>query len=380
MLNNLDLYRSETARDKSRTGIDLAKVGLLYQIDTTAANKTPTIQVGYDASSASVGDVVALYEGSTMLARKVLTSADVGGGNKTVNLTVAQSLAPGEHDIVARYTDTAGNTVNGPARHVSVRSDGDPVTLTELGVRSSKQAPIAAQALNASESRYAVLNDLDPSEASGHTAGGPVFSGKVGGGRASDRYVVTIEMGGKVLAFDEVAAGDFSISLPAGSLPPGLYSDVTVTASRSAGSGLGQSTAVQGLKLGWYWAAQLAGDILGGNGNDEIALGSTRFSTATFVQTGAGQDKVIVGSFGRTDNLAATVGDFTLGVDKVEVFNQTLTQANLSRFVTASAGANPNDTRLVIDLDGAGPGTLTYTLMLQNVVYNSVNTATIFGV
>jgi hypothetical protein len=33
----------------------------------------------------------------------------------------------------------------------------------------------------------------------------------------------------------------------------------------------------------------------------------------------------------------------------------------------------------VIDLDGAGPGTLTYTLMLQNVVYNNLNTASIFG-
>lgn len=142
---------------------------------------------------------------------------------------------------------------------------------------------------------------------------------------------------------------------------------------------LGQSAVVQGLKLGWYWAAQSSGDILGGNGNDEIALGSTRSSTATFVQTGAGQDKIIVGSYGRTENLAATVSDFTVGVDKVEVFNQTLTQANLSSFVRASAGANPNDTRLVIDLDGAGPGTLTYTLMLQNVVYNNLNTASIFG-
>ncbi|RAN44827.1 hypothetical protein RB25_20025 [Herbaspirillum rubrisubalbicans] len=77
---------------------------------------------------------------------------------------------------------------------------------------------------------------------------------------------------------------------------------------------------------------------------------------------------------------APSVTDFTLGADKVQVFNQNLTAANLSSFVTASAGVNPNDTRLIIDLDGAGSGTLTYTLMLQNVVYNSINTATIFGV
>ncbi len=374
-----DLYRAEAAQDKSGTGIDLANIGLLYQIDTGRANKTPTIQVGYDGSRAAVGDVVALFEGNTLLARKVLTSADVGAGNKTVDLTVTQSLVPGEHDIVARYTDTAGNTVSGPARHVSVAAGGDPVTLTDLAVRSSNQAPASAQALNASENRYAVLNDLDTTQASGHTAGGPIFSGKVGGANAGDRYVVTVSMDGKVLAFDEVAAGDFAIRLPAGSLAPGLYSDLTITASRVGGSDPGQTTAVQGLKLGWYWAAQSAGDIAGGNGNDDIALGATRHGAATFVQTGAGQDKVIVGAFGARENLSATVGDFTLGVDKVEVFNQTLTLANLSRFVTASAGANANDTRLTIDLDGAGPGTLTYTLMLQNVMYNSANTASIFG-
>lgn len=379
VLNNLDLYRSETARDKSSTGIDLANIGLLYQIDTGRANKTPTIQVGYDGSRAAAGDVVALFEGNTLLARKVLTRDDVGAGNKTVSLTVAQSLAPGEHDIVARYTDTAGNTVSGPAQHVSVAAGRDAVTLTDLAVRSSNQAPASAQALNASENHYAVVNDLDATQASGHTAGGPLFSGKVGGANAGDRYVVTISMGGTVLAFDEVAAGDFAIRLPAGSLAPGLYSDLTITASRVGGSDPGQTTAVQGLKLGWYWAAQSARDIAGGNGNDDIALGATPYGAATFVQTGAGQDKIIVGSFGRNDNLSATVGDFTLGVDKVEVFNQTLTLANLSRFVTASAGANANDTRLTIDLDGAGPGTLTYTLMLQNVMYNSANTASIFG-
>ncbi len=379
VLNRKDLYEATPAQDKSRTGIDLANIGLLYQIDTTAPNRTPTIQVGYDGSRAAVGDVVALFEGNTMLARKVLTSADVGVGNKTVNLTVAQSLAAGEHDIVARYTDTAGNTVSSAAQHVSVAAGSNPVTLTELSVRGSTQAPAAAQALNASETGYAVVNDLDATQASGHAASGPVISGKVGGGSASDRYVVTIEMGGKVLAFGEVTAGDFSVTLPAGALAPGLYRDLTVTASRSDGAALGQSAVVQGLKLGWYWAAQSAGDILGGNGNDEIALGSTRFSTATIVQTGAGQDKIIVGAYGRTENLSATVSDFTIGVDKVGVFNQTITQANLSSFVRASAGANPNDTRLIIDLDGAGPGTQSYTLMLQNVVYNNLNTASIFG-
>ncbi len=375
-----DLYQATPSPDKSRTGIDLANIGLLYQIDTNRPNKTPTIQVGYDGSRAAVGDVVALFEGSTMLARKVLTSDDVGSGNKTVSLTVAQSLAPGEHDIVTRYTDTAGNIVNGAAQHVSVPAGSDVVTLSNLAVRQGEQGPASAQALNTSETGYAMVSEVLTSQASGHAASGPIFSGRVGGGSATDRYLVTIEMGGKVVAFDEVAAGDFSISIPAGALPAGLYRDVNITASLSSGSALGQSTTVQGLKLGWYWAQQSAGDIVGGAGNDDILLGAMRFSTATLVQTGAGDDRIIVGSFGRSANLAATVTDFTLGADKVQVFNQNLTAANLSSFVTASAGVNPNDTRLIIDLDGAGSGTLTYTLMLQNVVYNSINTATIFGV
>ncbi|EOA02494.1 inner membrane protein [Herbaspirillum frisingense GSF30] len=37
-------------------------------------------------------------------------------------------------------------------------------------------------------------------------------------------------------------------------------------------------------------------------------------------------------------------------------------------------------TRLVIDLDGAGAGTQTYSLHLQNVAYNPANTHTLFGV
>lgn len=375
-----DLYQVGTNPGKTLTGIDLANIGLLYQF-AGGFNKTPTIQVGYDGSRAVVGDVVTLMEGNTILARKVLTSDDVGAGNKVVSLKVAQSLTPGEHDIVARYTDAAGNTVSGPAQHVSVPAGGDVVTLSNLAVRHGEKDLASAQALNTSETGYAMISEVVGSQASGHAASGPVFSGRVGGGRATDRYVVTIEMGGKIVAFDEVAAGDFSISIPSGILPAGMYRDINITASLSTGSSSpGQSTAVQGLKMGWYWAQQSAGDIVGGNGNDDIMLGATRFSAATIIQTGAGDDRIIVGSFGRSENLSATVGDFTLGVDKVRIFNQDLSAANLSRFVTASAGPTANDTRLVIDLDGAGPGTLTYTLHLQNVVYNAANTNTIFGV
>lgn len=52
---------------------------------------------------------------------------------------------------------------------------------------------------------------------------------------------------------------------------------------------------------------------------------------------------------------------------------------NLDSFVKASSYNNVS-TKLVIDLDGAGPGTSTYNLYLQNVQYNPNSIATIFGV
>ncbi|WP_299530902.1 hypothetical protein [uncultured Herbaspirillum sp.] len=42
--------------------------------------------------------------------------------------------------------------------------------------------------------------------------------------------------------------------------------------------------------------------------------------------------------------------------------------------------ANGSSTKVVVDLDGSGPGTQTYTLNLQNVAYNPNNTHTLFGV
>ncbi|WP_039783162.1 hypothetical protein [Herbaspirillum huttiense] len=376
--NGVDQHKVQPDLETGLSDVGLANIGLLYQLSVANTSSRPVIRVRFDSSNNVAGNVIELYEGGRLVGSKTLVASDLGGGPKEVDVAVFQSLSAGRHDLEVRYTDTGGNSVNSNLS-VNVAAGGAPVTLSDLGVRGSKQSASEAQSLGQSGASYAVISDADTSFASGHGNQGPVFVGTVGGGSASDRYLVTIQMGGKVVAFEDVGAGDFSIGLSAGSLAPGLYRDLTVTASRASGNEPGQSTAVQGLKLGWYWAAQSVNDIFGGNGNDDIVIGTTHYSAASFVQTGAGQDKVIVGAFGRSDNLAATVGDFVLGVDKVEVFNQSLTQANLSRFVTASAGVNPNDTRLSIDLDGAGPGTLTYTLMLQNVAYNSANTATIFG-
>lgn len=48
--------------------------------------------------------------------------------------------------------------------------------------------------------------------------------------------------------------------------------------------------------------------------------------------------------------------------------------------VLEDEGTEVVPTRLVIDLDGAGAGTQTYSLHLQNVAYNPANTHTLFGV
>ncbi|WP_343725694.1 hypothetical protein [Herbaspirillum huttiense] len=96
------------------------------------------------------------------------------------------------------------------------------------------------------------------------------------------------------------------------------------------------------------------------------------------VQTGAGDDKITVGSFGKTSGLKATVTDFTVGMDRVKVFGQILNQDFVKNYVTAS-DLN-GSTQLQIDLDGAGAGKLYYHLTLQGVQYNPSTIGSIFGV
>lgn len=186
----------------------------------------------------------------------------------------------------------------------------------------------------------------------------------------------------KVIAFGEVKAGDFSLTTPANLLAPGMYHDLTITATNtSAGVNNGQTTVVQNQALGWYWVPQKLESLTGGAGDDQIQLSVTAAGANTVVQTGLGKDTLVLGAFGTSDSskLVATVSDFTLGQDKVAVFAQTITKDNLSSFVQASS-YNTSSTKLVVDLDGAGSGNTVYTLYLQNVAYNPGNTHTIFGV
>ncbi|MDR9835834.1 adhesin [Herbaspirillum huttiense] len=377
--NGMDQYKLDPDIETSITNYGLANIGVLYELNAGATSGRPVVRVGYDGSRSAEGDLIGLYEGDHLVGSKILTAGDVGAGQRTMEVTVFQSLSAGAHDLVARYTDTAGNVVNSGSMRVTVAAGAAPVTLTDLRVHGSQQSVADAKVLGQSDTTYATISDQDTRFGSGHGLRGPVFVGKVGGGAASDRYLVTIQMGGKILAFEEVGAGDFSIGIPAGSLAPGYYQDLSISASvLTPGARLGQTTTTQGLKLGWYWAAQAGTAIMGGKGNDELVVGAAAdASVGTLVQTGAGDDTITVGSFGKLTGLKATVSDFVVGVDKVKVFGQVASTEFVKSYVTAS---NLNgSTHLQIDLDGGGPGKLYYQLTLQGVNYNPANVGSIFG-
>ncbi|WP_075256497.1 hypothetical protein [Herbaspirillum camelliae] len=379
--NSVDQYKVSPDLETGLSDVGLANIGLLYQLSVVNTSSRPVLRVRFDSSHNVVGNMIELYEGGRLVGSKTLTASDLGGGPKEVDVTVFQSLSAGKHDLEIRYTDTGGNAVSSNLS-LDVTAGGAPVTLTDLAVRGNKQSAAEAQSLGQSGTSYAVISDADTSFASGHGNLGPVFVGKVGGGDAADRYLVTIQMGGKVVAFEDVGAGSFSIGIPAGILPPGYYQDLSISATvLTAGARLGQTTSMQGLKLGWYWAAQAGTAIVGGNGNDELVLGAAADPEAPggiLVQTGAGDDRITVGSFGKTSALRATVTDFTIGMDRVKVFDQIVNQDFVKNFVTAS-DLN-GSTQLQIDLDGAGAGRLYYHLTLQGVQYNPSTIGSIFGV
>ncbi|MEN2673254.1 hypothetical protein [Herbaspirillum huttiense] len=379
--NGVDQYKVSPDLETGLSDVGLANIGLLYQLSVANTSSRPVIRVRFDSSNNVAGNVIELYEGGRLVGSKTLVASDLGGGPKEVDVAVFQSLSAGRHDLEVRYTDTGGNSVNSNLS-VNVAAGGAPVTLSDLGVRGSKQSASEAQSLGQSGASYAVISDADTSFASGHGNQGPVFVGTVGGGSASDRYLVTIQMGGKVVAFEDVGAGSFAIGIPAGVLPPGYYQDLSISATvLTPGARLGQTTSMQGLKLGWYWAAQAGTSIVGGNGNDELVLGAAadpEIVGGIRVQTGAGDDRITVGSFGKTSGLKATVTDFTVGMDRVKVFGQIVNPDFVKNYVTAS-DLN-GSTQLQIDLDGAGAGKLYYHLTLQGVQYTPSTIGSIFGV
>ncbi|HZG22703.1 MAG TPA: hypothetical protein VE092_22055 [Herbaspirillum sp.] len=359
---------------------DVGNIQFLYQVTTNNPSSMPTINISYDGRQASTGDMLALYEGSKLLGSRILTDGDVGRANVTLGVTVEASLAAGDHVITPKFIDMAGNTVN--ARDITFTSVPGTVLPTLSNLRVSGESGVA-QALNDSPTQYAVITEL-PTNANGlpPPEQNLTFSGTVGKAGSGDNYAITVVMGNRIMAFGQFAAGDFSLSAPANILAPGLYRDVAIAATNiTDGINNGQITRTKDQLLGWYWLPQNLQNINGGAGDDVIPLGVTAGGVDTIIQTGAGKDTLVVGAYGNpnTSRLAATVTDFFLGQEKVSIFGQTVTRANLDSYVTASSFKGTS-TKLVIDLDGAGPGTTTYSLYLQNLPYHPNNVPTIFGV
>ncbi|MET3432247.1 hypothetical protein ABIC71_001733 [Herbaspirillum seropedicae] len=362
---------------------EIGNLRLLFQAPTANANTQPTIQVSFDGTRAAAGDVIRLMEGGQVLASRTLSDADLGSSNVTLSLTPASSLSVGQHTLSSKYIDVAGNTVTGNDIVLNVLGGATAPVLSNLKVSGGGQA---AQEINDSTTRYAMV-----SEAAGDSTGSSglqhqlSFTGTVGTAGSGHNYLVTVSMGGKLLAFNQFAGGDFKLDTPANMLAPGFYKDLSIVATDvTDGLSNGQSTAIGGQTLGWYWAPQNLTKLTAGAGDDRIPLGVAATANGIYnteVQTGAGKDTLVVGAFGTTDSarLMARVTDFMVGTDKVSVAGQTVTADNLGRFVTASA-APANGTILSIDLDGPGPGSLTYSLLLVGVQYAQSNTHTIFGV
>ena len=320
----------------------------------------------YDGTKAAVGDKIELFEGAALLGTRILTSADVGVANTTLGVDVALTLSSGVHSIVSKFTDTAGSTVSATAVSVNINGAGSPPTVTNLTV--SGDGGVTNATLNDSATGYAVVaQNINYNVDKNLT-----FKGNV-----SVDSVVSVSLGGQQIGFASVSAGNFTLKAATNILKPGFYNDLTITVSDATSTASsGQTTVFSDYKLGWYYASQSLGNVTGGAGNDLIMAGTS--PSGTTIQTGAGNDVVTVGGFGYSSNLTKAISDFTLGSDLVKVNGQTVTAANLSSFVTASASGS--STLLSIDLDGAGAGTTRYNLTLTGISYDPTNTATIFGV
>ncbi|MCO4859118.1 hypothetical protein MKD49_21685 [Herbaspirillum sp. WGmk3] len=390
---NLDLHKFEGGTGSGRGDLyGIGKIKLLYEVATTQSTSTPTLAIAFDGTQASVGGLMAIYEGSRLLVSKVLTADDLRANE--VRLTVTESLSRGDHQFIAKYSEESGDQSESLPVPLTVETSGVLPFLSDLKVQLPYATTKPAQDLGTSSSSYAVFVDANASGTASNYQQGPSFTGKVGtrGAATSGTYLVQASMGGKLLGFDVVGEGDFTIRTSANLLKPGFYNDLSITATNiTPGSeNKGQANGVQGLALGYYWAPQALEDLKGGAGNDEILVGATARRSATEIETGAGRDVLILSAFGKTANLEATVTDFQLGTDQVKVLSgnspsglvyRAITADNWQQFAPrAEQNTYGSGTKLVIDLDGAGAGTDKYTLYLPTVAFNyDTNTKSLFG-
>lgn len=400
--SDTDMYRFTSNPNNGNGGYDMGNIRLLYQTTTTNTNSTPTIAVTFDRGRAAVGDTIGLYEGDKLLVSKTLVSTDIAGtaARITLNLTVTDSLAKGDHAIVAKFTTPAGATAQSAAETFAIGLDTKAPVLSNLTVKASYDPDANAKAVLMGGDRYTSVTD--PGLSTGFYDKGLIFSGSVNtpGVTGKQKYLVTLNMGGRMLGFDtfelstteDARTSSFTLQAAPNLLAPGLYRDLTVTVTNITEGSIhnGQTSTIKDVSLGWYWAPQYMGNLTGGNGNDGMLLSPPEPLTVPQVTTGAGADTLTVGGFGRSGakdaagnwiNFSATVTDFQLGLDKVQVWKQNITADNYRSFVSSvGATADGRGTALVVDLDGAGAQRQTYTLTLQNVRYDAANTHTIFGV
>ena len=236
---NTDMYRSGGRTDDLGDGNDMGNIRLLYQTTTTNANSTPTITVTFNRSTAAVGDVIGLYEGDKLLVSKTLVSADIAGttATATLNLTVTDSLARGNHAIVAKYTTSAGAFLDSVPTTINIVPDMKAPVLSNLAVKASYDTDANAKALLLGGNRYTSITD--PGLETGFYDKGLIFSGSVNtpGVTGTQKYLVTLNMGGKLLGFDtfdlstteDARTSSFTLQAAPNLLAPGLYRDLTVT-------------------------------------------------------------------------------------------------------------------------------------------------------
>ena len=374
----------------------IGNIKLLYEVKTTLATRTPTMSIKFDGSKATQGAVIGLYEGERLITSKSLSVADIQAGE--VRLTVPTSLDVGTHNFTSRYTEVSGDESISGAVKVEVKNPAQLPSLENLTVSLPYSSKQPAQSLGASDISYAVFTDPDKPGGFNNYDQGPTFKGRVstvlsdGTTEAGARYLISVSMGGKLLGFNVVQSGDFTIETGASLLTPGFYKDLTFTVTNiSADSpNKGQSTTTSGLALGYYWAPQALGNLKGGKGDDAILLGSTAGGANTQIETGDGKDTLILGTYGKTANLEATIIDFKLKEDTVKLFTRNveqemdfkaITAETLSQFAPASGqSAFGSGTKMVINLDGTTTGSK-YTLYLPTVPFNyEANTKAIFGI
>ncbi len=345
-------------------------------------------------------------------------ASNPNGLTETTRSYLGFNLPPVDNTAFAFSHQGASYTKSVALKFIIKKIDGvDKLVLSNLGSSFVEKqdiynSSVTAKALGSSTSSYATFIDpgLEDSPHEGKVAvyeQGPTFTGTLGSlgtdgvKTYTGKYLISVNMGGKLLGFTTVdlgsdisrTSGTFEIKTGANLLAPGFYNDLsfTVTNITPNSQSKGQTSTVKDLALGYYWVAQKLEGAKGGPGNDEILIGTTKDGQATVIETGSGRDTVTVGKFSAAGaNLEATISDFQLGTDKVKVFlregehkmtYQNITNANWRQFAPlAEQSASGSGTKLVIDLDGAGPGTDKYTLYLPTVAFNyETNTKSIFG-